>query len=152
MVLSSRMSEMPASFFSLTNPAIFSSSPPFCVLYGSSSLHVRARAQHDGAAAGRVEVARALEAEDLAARREVGRGQQAEELVVRQLGVSEHRLDGQRRSRKGGFAGGWLEQLRQWLGARWPGPCPWECRATQSRQACSEEAREPSWGPAEGPL
>ena len=36
MVLSSRMSEMPASFFSLTRPAIFSSSPPFCVLYGSS--------------------------------------------------------------------------------------------------------------------
>ena len=31
-VLSSRMSEMPASFFSLTSTAIFSSSPPFCVL------------------------------------------------------------------------------------------------------------------------
>ena len=33
-------------------------------------------------------------------------------------------------------------------GAQRAGLSPWECRAAQSRQACPEEAQEPSWGAA----
>ena len=43
----------------------------------------------------------------------------------------------------GGFGGGWLEQPRQWRGAQWPAPSPWECRAAQIRQARPEEAKAP---------
>ena len=52
----------------------------------------------------------------------------------------------------GGFGSGSLEQPRQWPGAQWAGRFPWECRASQSRQACPEEARGPSGGTAKGPL
>ena len=38
-----------------------------------------------------------------------------------------------------------LESQRQWLGAQWAG-LSLEARAAQSRQACPEEAQEPSWG------
>ena len=45
----------------------------------------------------------------------------------------------------GGGGGGWLEHLRQWLGARWAGlASSWECRAARSRQARPEEAQESS--------
>ena len=44
----------------------------------------------------------------------------------------------------GGFGGGWLEHLRQWLGAQWPGLSPWLSRAARSRQGRRGEAQEPS--------
>ena len=44
----------------------------------------------------------------------------------------------------GGFGGGLLEHLRQWLGAQWPDLSPWASRAVQSRQARPEEAQESS--------
>ena len=37
-----------------------------------------------------------------------------------------------------------LEHPRQWLGARWTGLSPWECRAAQSRLTRPEEAQKPS--------
>ena len=49
----------------------------------------------------------------------------------------------------GGFGGGALEQPRRWAARPVGRPLyPWECRAAQSRQACPEEAQEPSWGAA----
>ena len=51
----------------------------------------------------------------------------------------------------GGFGGGELEHPKQWLGAGGPASS-WECRTAQSRQGRSEEAKEPSWGTAKGPL
>eukprot|EP00964_Phaeocystis_antarctica_P100922 scaffold66460_cov35-Phaeocystis_antarctica.AAC.2 len=54
------------------------------------------------------------------------------------------------RTRIGGFGGGWLKRSRQWLGAHSPGLSPGVSRAARSRQACPEEAQEPSWGTAKG--
>ena len=49
-----------------------------------------------------------------------------------------------------GKLAGWLEQPRQWLGARWQGLLPWLCRAAWSRQARPKEAQGPSSGTAGG--
>ena len=40
----------------------------------------------------------------------------------------------------GGFGGGWLEHLRQWLGAKGPVLSPWAYRSSRSCQARREEA------------
>ena len=44
--------------------------------------------------------------------------------------------------RIGGFGGGWLEHLRQWLCAQWPDLSPWVSQAARSHQARPEEAQE----------
>ncbi len=44
----------------------------------------------------------------------------------------------------GGFAGGWLEHPRRWLGAQWAG-------LFLGVPNCSE-AQEPTWGTAKGAL
>ena len=49
----------------------------------------------------------------------------------------------------GGFGGGWLEHLRQWLCTQWPGISPRVSQAARSPQARPEEAQELSWGTAQ---
>ena len=46
----------------------------------------------------------------------------------------------------------WLEHPSQWLRSGWLGLCPGSLETPGAAQARAEEAQEPSWGAAKGPL